>query len=147
MQSSVETDSVANLEVDVDESADTVAVLHVPALVAGLNNAVDPVMAGTAGTLAVEPQADAGERQAFTAEVGRVAERFVPRGATAEPWVDVGAIAGHGDAERAAAQPTVFPYAGLPAPALGAPPVDGRRVPGRELGPYQFPRLPCQRAE
>jgi len=43
---------------------------------------------GPTGTLAVEPQTDAGERQAFVTEDGRVSEGFVPLGgATAEPWV------------------------------------------------------------
>ena len=110
---------------------------------------MDPVLAGAAGTLAVETQTDAGEHQALTAEDGQVAEGFVPLGgATAEPGMDVGAIASHEDAERVAAQPIVIPYFGLPAPVLSAPPVDrGRCVPGRELGPFKFPHLPHQRAE
>ena len=63
MQGNVEPDSSTDLVVDVNESAD--------ALMAGLNNDVDPVLVGATGTLAVEPQTDAGERQAFVTEDGQ----------------------------------------------------------------------------
>jgi len=148
-----EVDSVADLVVDVDESAESVATPQMPAPVAGLN-VVDPVMAEVAGTPAVVPQddvADAGMHQAFVTDDGRVTEGFVPlRGAaaaTAEPPVDVGAIPSHGVAERAAAQLTVLPYADLLAPAPGTSLVDHGRVTRRELRPFEFPRSPCQHAE
>jgi len=47
--------------------------------------------------------------KAFVTEDGRVAEGFLPLGgATAEPGMDVGAIASHEDAERAAAHASVL---------------------------------------
>ena len=134
MQSNVETDSLPDLVVDVNDPMDPVAVLHVPAHAAGLNNVVDPVLVAAAAALAVEPQTDAGERQAFITEDSQVTEGFVPLvSATAEPRIVVGTVAGRVDAERAAAQPIAYPYFGLPAPVLSALPVDGGHVPGREL--------------
>jgi len=70
MQNNVETDSVADLGVDVDESGEPVTAPQMPAPVAGLN-VVDPVIAEVAGALAVEPLADARERQAHVTEDGR----------------------------------------------------------------------------
>jgi len=53
----------------------------------------------------------------------------------------------HGVAEHAAAQPATFPYVGLPTPAPGALLLDIGCVSGRQLGPFEFPCLPHQRAE
>ena len=61
--------------------------------------------------------------------------------------MDVGAIGGHWDAQRAAVYPNTFPHFGLQAPTTGTTPVDNGHVPGRELGPFQIPRLPRQHAE
>jgi len=146
--------------VDLDElgAAEPVAVQQTPGNVAGLGtvDSVDTEVAGSsavAGTWRRElPQcgvADAGMRQAYVTEDGRVAEGFVPEGsATAEPPMDVGATPGHGYvAERAAAQPAAFPYANLPTSALGATFVDPGSVSERELGTFEILGLPLQRAE
>jgi len=53
---------------------DPIVALHV----AGLNNGVDPVLAGAAEVMAVGPRTDAGERQVFVPEYGQVAEGFEP---------------------------------------------------------------------
>ena len=123
---------------------DPVTALHA----AGLNNEVDPVLAGAVEAMAVGPQTDASERQVFVPENGQVATGFEPvGGATVQPSMVVGAIASCESAEHAVMYPIGSPYFGLPAPASGAVPVDGRSVPRREQGPFEVPRSPRQRAE
>ena len=105
-QGNVETDSVVDIEVQVRELVDpTDPIAELCA--AALGKEMDPILAGSAEAMAVEPRTDADARQAAAPEAGHLAEGFEPsRGATVvQPSVAFEAVAHRHGTEQSASYP------------------------------------------